>query len=213
MLKSLTTKLAFSSAISIGLLSLGTSVHAAPVLFGSNYYDFILSDGVLWSAADTAAAASSYMSVNGHLATVTSAAENAFLASLISSPPSTFTGAWLGGTAGFSFSGGPPGGWLVGPEANTAFTFTNWNNVEPNNAGYLYMNIGATAPNGGVLGKWFDDSGTQGTPDNVSDPVKGYFVEYETSTVPIPAALPLFAAGLGAMGFMGRRRRKAAVAG
>lgn len=30
--------------------------------------------------------------------------------------------------------------------------------------------------------------------------------------VPLPAALPLFAAGLGAMGFLGWRRRKAAVA-
>jgi hypothetical protein len=34
------------------------------------------------------------------------------------------------------------------------------------------------------------------------------------SPVPLPAALPFFAAGLGAMGFMGwRKRRKAAVAG
>ena len=33
-------------------------------------------------------------------------------------------------------------------------------------------------------------------------------VEFETSAVPLPAALPLFAAGLGAMGFMGWRRKQ-----
>jgi hypothetical protein len=37
------------------------------------------------------------------------------------------------------------------------------------------------------------------------------FVSASVSSVPIPAALPLFAAGLGAMGFMGwRRKRRAA---
>jgi hypothetical protein len=33
-------------------------------------------------------------------------------------------------------------------------------------------------------------------------------VDFVTSPVPIPAALPLFAAGLGAMGFMGWRRKR-----
>ncbi len=52
--------------------------------------------------------------------------------------------------------------------------------------------------------------------DSATDQITQYWGSYlvkDTNAVPIPAALPLFAAGLGAMGFMGWRRRKAAVAG
>jgi hypothetical protein len=35
---------------------------------------------------------------------------------------------------------------------------------------------------------------------------------YSISPVPIPAALPLFATGVAAVGYLGRRKRKAAVA-
>jgi hypothetical protein len=47
--------------------------------------------------------------------------------------------------------------------------------------------------------------------DQISTEFGSYLVK-DTNVVPIPAALPLFAGGLGAMGFMARRRRKAAVA-
>ena len=53
--------------------------------------------------------------------------------------------------------------------------------------------------------------------DPATDQITQYWGSYlvkDTNVVPIPAALPLFAAGLGAMGFMGWcRKRKAAVAG
>jgi hypothetical protein len=47
--------------------------------------------------------------------------------------------------------------------------------------------------------------------DQISTEFGSYLVK-DTNVVPIPAALPLFAAGLVAMGLMGWRRRKAAVA-
>ena len=196
-----------------GFCALGGGAFASPVQYGLNFYEFTSASGITWSNAEAAAEGLSYNGVNGHLATVTSAGENIFLASLISSPLNTFTGAWLGGTAGYAFPTGAPGGWLVGPEADAAFTFTNWNvgeGLATADAGLLYMNIGTTGPNGGGLGKWFDDSGVQGVPSG-GDPVKGYFVEFEA--VPLPA-LPLLASGLGGLGLLGwRRKRKADVGG
>jgi hypothetical protein len=37
----------------------------------------------------------------------------------------------------------------------------------------------------------------------------GFFVDYQVAHVPLPAAFPLFGTGLGILGFMGWRRRRA----
>ena len=113
---------------------------ATPLLFGSNYYEFVqvpqpfTGSNNAWATADAAAAASVFNSLSGHLATITSQAENDFLLGLVSGSFSGFAGAWLGGKA--------PDGWLVGPETGQGFSYTNWGGIEPNNAGYAYMNIG-----------------------------------------------------------------------
>lgn len=93
-----------------------------------------------------------------------------FLFALVSDSFSGFTGAWLAGKA--------PEGWLVGPEIGQDFSFTNWGGIAPNNAGYVYMNIGS--PFSGISsGQWSDHSGGVSGPDQQNDPVVGYFVEYE----------------------------------
>jgi len=163
----------------VGLqIAFGLSASATPMPFGGNLYDFVkvanpyTGANNTWSTAMALAAASSYNGVSGHLATVTSQAENDFLFSLVSGSFSGFKGAWLGGKA--------PRGWLVGPETGQAFSYTNWGGIEPNNAGYAYMNIGTLFAGIGP-GQWADDSGFQGVPDPGSDPVVGYFVEYENA--------------------------------
>ena len=177
---------------------------ATPLLFGSNYYEFVqvpqpfTGSNNAWATADAAAAASVFNSLSGHLATVTSQADNDFLFGLVSGNFSGFAGAWLGGKA--------PDGWLVGPETGQGFSYTNWGGIEPNNAGYAYMNIG-TLFEGIGPGKWVDDSGVQGVPDPNSDPVIGYFVEYEgTAAVPEPSSWMLLASGLSGLGVLTRKR-------
>ncbi len=186
-------------------------VHAGPILWSSgsggndHFYDFIqVSDPFTgsnnaWATVSAAAAASVFSGQNGYLATITSQAENDFLLSLVPAGLSEGAGAWLGGKS--------PEGWLVGPEAGQAFSFTNFGGGEPNNAGYAYMIIGTTFA-GVSPGQWADDSGIQGTPDSVGDRVIGYFVEYpQTTAVPEPSTSVLFGSGLAVLAMLRRKRR------
>ena len=191
------------------------TVEAAPTQWpaNGNYYDLILStSGSLapsWSDASAAAAESIHEGVNGHLATITSAAENDFVFGLV---PSTFSVTPTAGWAnwrGAWFGGKDPDGWLVGPEAGDAFSYTNWTGEEPNNEGYAYMRIDAGD------GLWYDDSVAQdgvltnwgqGVPDSLHDPVIGYFVEYESTPVPVPASILLLGSGLAGLIGFGRKK-------
>jgi len=180
---------------------------AVPVQFGSgNYYEFVSNVGISWSSAKTAADGSSYLGFAGHLATVTSAAENALLAGLISSPSGNFDGAWLGGESNSS----NVWQWADGPESGQLFSYTNWGGIEPNNPpASVYMNIGALT-SGIAFGQWADAINGISSGSTGADPVTGYFVEYKISAVPIPATLPLFVSGLGGLGLFGwLRKRKA----
>lgn len=195
----------------IGLYAVLLAPHAeaTPTKFGDNYYEFVLvSDPFTgtnnsWATGSAKAADSVYNGLSGHLATIISQAENDFLYSLVSGSFSGFRGAWLGGKS--------PEGWLVGPEAGQGFSYTNWGGIEPNNAGYAYMNIGtfASGYSGIASGTWADDSFVQGVPDPTADPVIGYFVEYEgTSPVPEPNTMLLFGTGLAGLACTKLRRKK-----
>jgi hypothetical protein len=200
----------FKLAVVLGAMGLAGAVapaSAAPVLFGTSYYDFVASDGISWDDAKTAASALSFNGASGHLATITSGAENSAVFSLIT--PGTYTqfaGGWLGASDDL---GTADGTWEVGPEAGHTFSFygyENWGGVEPNNNtnGRVYMALFAFD----VLqaGEWVDSALGLSRP---ADPIRGFFVEYQVvAATPIPAALPLFASALGGIGLLGWKRRR-----
>ena len=69
-------------------ISLYASAHAVPVFYSGtgNYYEYV-SDSVLSTEAQAAAAANSYLGATGYLATILDAGENTFITNLISDSP------------------------------------------------------------------------------------------------------------------------------
>jgi hypothetical protein len=151
-------------------------------------------EAISWAEASATASAKTFNGVNGHLATVTSAAENNFLTGL--GPVfTTAQGAWLGGAV----DAGGQGTWAVGPEAGQLFTFSNFAAGEPNEMpSNVYVFLSNT-----LSGLWADAGA------GVTGEIAGYFVEYQVGTVPLPAALPLMLTGLAGFGFLGWRRKRA----
>ena len=204
--------LGISALALMGALVLGETASSAPVQFGSNYFEYISADSISWDDANAASAASSFMGLTGHLAIVTSAAENAFLFSLVT-PFTTYEGAWLGGTCTPTMACS----WINGQQFSQGQTpvsgaYVNFGGLEPNSPGlpsWVYMNIGTDHvllfPDNPIApGQWADAGTNFSTP--CCDPIKGYFVEY--SATPLPAALPLFGTGLGALGLLAWRRKR-----
>jgi hypothetical protein len=139
--------------------------------------------------------------VSGHLATVTSAAENNFLLGL---PPTILTtqGAWIGGAVDASNTAQ----WATGPEAGQLFSFSNFGTGQPDDGpSNVYVNIGAAVA-GLLTGQWADAAGGL---SGAGNQIAGYFVEYQNiGKVPLPAALPFMMTGLAGFGLLGWRRRR-----
>jgi hypothetical protein len=183
--------------LAAGLLAAATilplaAANAAPVQFGDSFYEYVPDESISWADASAAASAKSFMGVSGHLATVTSSAENDFLVDL--GPVfSTAQGAWLGGEVDATQTGR----WAVGPEAGQLFTFSNFAAGEPDEGpSNIFVYLSTT-----LAGQWADAAGLSGA-------IAGYFVEYQTGTVPLPAALPLMLTGFAGFGFLGWRRKR-----
>lgn len=102
-----------------------------------NFYRLVTTS-TNYATAKVNADAATLLGVNGHLATITSAAENAFLTSLITA--STYIGASDAVTEGsWLWDDGPENGQLfwLGTSTGSAQNgfYTNWNGGEPNNSG------------------------------------------------------------------------------
>lgn len=154
-----------------------------------HYYEAVRSTtAVTWEQARALAEAR-----GGHLATLTSAAENAFVLSLVSGQPeywsNTYGGPWLGGYQPNPNSPAASGWeWVTGE----SWSFTNWASGEPGDQGWqggkeIYLHFA------NLSGTWNDFT-------NDGNATYSYIVEY----VPSPGGLPLLVALLGVSG----RRRK-----
>lgn len=199
------TKNTLATTITLACIATSTGLGAAPVyspLTGS-YYDYVNRDILdqdfttwSWAEARADAEARSYMGRQGHLATITSKAEEDILIA-------NWFGDILYGQpflGGFRTPGSDPGTgwqWVTGE----AFSYANWGTGEPNNAGgnelYLhYQSINVASVTQYERYGWNDVAGNYRA---------GYFIEY--SAVPTPGALPL--ALIGAACLLLRRRPKA----
>ena len=164
--------------------------HADPICWSVNghFYEAIAyPSGITWDEARDIAESSTYLGVNGYLATITSMEENNFIVDNLGGD--TF---FLGG---YQPDGSPePGGnwqWVTGE----TWSFTNWSAGEPNNE---YSGGAILNPPGGEVseevlhffrggGEWNDVPRTSGW--------GGLIVEYEPANVQVPGPVQWLANG------------------
>lgn len=125
-------KLACISCI-VGLMGATSGLAAEPSLFQGSVYEYVPTY-TTWDVARAQAEMMSFIGFPGRLATITSAAENAFVASLVPAGGNVMLGGSDTRTEGTWV-------WETGPEAGTIFwkdgasygnAYTNWRPGEPN---------------------------------------------------------------------------------
>jgi hypothetical protein len=150
-----------------------------PVEFDGRFYELVIQNGVSWDFAQTAAQKRELNGVKGHLATITSAGEDAFLEWLrgCALPKTSPQEVWVGGYQD-ACEEQPACGWkwINGEGPISALpdfglpSYSNWLPGEPNNLGEKEKHLGIGL--GGGFG-WNDE----GNLNNIG----GYIIEYDTS--------------------------------
>ena len=175
---------------------------AARVPFGGNTYDLILDDQLSWPEAQTAAA-----DAGGRLATITSAAEQAFIESLLVDRAAPSGAYWFGLQEVGNSN-------VFQPLNGETSTFTNFDTGEPNNGGTVAESVGSilwstdpAEPGFGRRGEWNDlPPGGYPDPAFITDSADlmrtGYLVEFNGvgsgngngggNPIPIPPAVLAF---------------------
>lgn len=169
-----------SMLLAIALLPM-TATATAPTLkaegdFEGRHYQVYAAKGISWTTAEAAAGAATYGGVSGHLVTITSEAEDAFVDMLRSQAYLDRPEAWAGG---FQQSGStePGDGWMwinnEGPISTPQAplpSYSNWQSGEPNDQhAEKYLGVG----HGGNFG-WNDEQALGN--------IGGYIVEFDTAT-------------------------------
>jgi hypothetical protein len=185
------------------VLSAG-SANAAPILWSENghYYDLI-QENRTWTSALTRAGqltfdpdgAGGQAPISGHLVTITSAPEQAFLNSHYGSSGSYWIGASDSITEGVWR-------WMAGPEAGSGLSYSFWKSGEPNNGGVGILQEDFAVANWNTSGQWNDWFGFTST---------RFVVEYSPVSpavaTPEPASIGLLLTGLAGVALRRRRSR------
>jgi hypothetical protein len=167
------------------LLPLLAGAEVAQWPSNGHWYELVVVS-VPWEDARFMAQSLQYPEDYGHLATITSADENDFIASTFAAGEAEFF-AWF---AGYEPADDGVWVWGAGPEFGTQFSlfgvptapddYANWGGVEPNDfaPGEDFAAINLGDEYAGILtGEWADAPAPG--PD---DPVRGYIVEYEADS-------------------------------
>lgn len=171
-----------------------------------NAYEFV-DEFLIWTEAKAAAELRTYLGVQGHLVTLTSAEENEFVFDFILPVDAQEVGAWIGLTDDEAYGGyesfGQPNpqidGWFWVTGETVAFTAWNSFSAEPNNSeneDYAVLH--------GFRGKVWNDQTSHYAPR--------YIVEYEVGAIPEPCTLAIWSllGGIGLFVSPWRKLKRAA---
>jgi hypothetical protein len=180
-------KAAVLAAVSLAVTLCSVDSATASILettgtFGNNVYQIWSNSGINWNDANAEATSQIFNGQSGHLATITSLAEDTFLETLRNSVTVSPPELWVGG---FQQPGSPePGdGWMWvngdGPidPTNLGPNYANWLGGEPNDlGGEDFLAIGLSGQFG-----WNDEQALGN--------IGGFVVEYDNAAIPEPTTL------------------------